>query len=320
MHTRALWITGRGRAELRGEVLPEPGPDEVRVRALHSGISRGTERVVWRGGVPRTEHARMRAPFQAGDFPWPVKYGYLSVGQIEAGAGPVGQRVFCLHPHQERYVVPAADCVAVPDAVPSRRAVLAGIAEVAVNALWDARIGPGDRVAVVGAGVVGCLVAWLAARIPGTRVELVDVAPERSATAAALGSGFASPAEALRGCDCAVHASGTGAGLQTALQLVGPDALVVELSWYGDRPVQLDLGGAFHAQRTTLRSSQVGSVPLERRPRWTRRRRLALAVQLLDDPRLDALLDQACGFEDLPDTVARITLDDGPGLCHTVHY
>ena len=172
---QACWLVEPGRAELRTETLPEPTADQVRVRTLHSGISRGTETLVFRGEVPASEFERMRAPFQAGDFPGPVKYGYSSVGIVEAGpAALLGRAVFCLFPHQTRYVVPADAVHVLPDGVPPARAVLAANLETAVNALWDAAPRVGDRIAVVGGGVVGLLVAWLAGRMPGCAVQVVD--------------------------------------------------------------------------------------------------------------------------------------------------
>src|SRR4051794_33184282 len=236
----AFWLREPGCGEIRPVTLPEPGRDDVVVRSLRSGISRGTESLVFRGAVPPGQYAAMRAPFQEGDFPGPVKFGYLNVGVVEEGPAELrGRTVFCLYPHQTRYVVPAAAVVPVPEAVPAGRAVLAGVMETAVNALWDAPPLVGDRVAVVGAGLVGCCVAAVAARIPGVRVQLLDVDPSRAAVAAALGVDFAVPADAIGGCDLVVHASATSAGLTTCLELAAPEATVLELSWYGDRPVEV---------------------------------------------------------------------------------
>ncbi len=292
----------------------------MEVRTLFSGVSRGTERLVLAGRVPPSEAAAMRAPHQRGEFPFPVKYGYGSVGVVEAGALPAGTRVFCLYPHQDRYVVPAAAVVALPDAVPAERAVLAANLETALNAVWDGRVGPGDRVAVVGAGVVGALVAWLCGRIPGTEVTLVDVLPERRGLAAALGVGFAVAGHAEGERDVVFHASATGAGLATAIDLAGAEALVLELSWYGEGTVPAPLGGAFHARRLTLRGSQVGGLPVERRPRWTYRRRLATALALLADPALDALISSEGPFASLPEDLPRVTSGPGGPLCHRVRY
>jgi threonine dehydrogenase-like Zn-dependent dehydrogenase len=318
---RAFWITAPSRGELRPATLPNPGPEDVLVRAIASGISRGTEALVFRGHVPESQYHVMRCPFQEGDFPAPVKYGYASVGVVEAGPGELlGQRVFCLHPHQDRYVVPIDATLPVPDAVPDARAVLAANMETAVNGLWDAAPRLGDRIAVVGAGAVGSMMAALAARLPGTRVTLVDIDPARASLAAALGCRFASPKQAEDEADLVIHASGSAEGLVTALRLAGFEAMVLEMSWYGDRAVAAPLGEAFHSKRLTLRSSQVGAVAAARRARWTRRQRLALALDLLADPVFDRLLSGSSSFADLPQTMARLAGDSRGTLCHVVRY
>ena len=323
MQARACWLVGPGRAELRTQPLRPPAEGEVLVRALHSGISRGTETLVFRGEVPASERQRMRAPFQQGDFRWPLTYGYSSVGIVEQGPDALrGRTVFCLHPHQDRYVVPAAAVHPVPDGVPPPRAVLAANLETAVNALWDGAAGVGDRIAVVGGGALGLLVAWLAGRLPGCRVQLVDVQPTRAALAARLGVGFALPDEAEGEADLVVHASGRPAGLRTALGLAGFEATVLELSWYGTQAVELPLGQAFHARRLHLKSSQVGHLPPAQRARWDHGRRLRLALQLLADPALDALVTGASPFEQLPAVLARLAAAGGSAdtLCHRVDY
>lgn len=317
---RAFWLDSPGRGSIREVGLPAPGPDEVLVRSLCSGISRGTETLVFRGGVPQSQHAAMRAPYQEGDFPAPVKYGYLNVGVVEEGPEAlVGRTVFCLYPHQTRYVVPADAVTPVPDGVPAGRAVLAGTVETAVNALWDAAPLVGDRIAVVGGGMVGCSVAALLARFPGVRVQLVDADPARAKTAAALGVGFALPADALGECDLVVHASATERGLGRALELLRAEGTVVELSWYGDRKVSLPLGEAFHSRRLAIRSSQVGTVSPARANRGYADR-LALALDLLADPVLDALVTGESAFEDLPDVMPRLASGEIPALCHRVRY
>lgn len=318
---RAFWVDGPGRGEIRRVTLPEPGPDDVVVRALCSGISRGTETLVFRGEVPSDQYAVMRAPFQEGDFPGPVKYGYLSVGRVEAGpAELIGRTVFCLYPHQSVYVVPAAAVVVVPDGVPPERAVLAGTVETAVNALWDAPPLVGDRVTVVGAGMVGCCVAALLARFPAVAVQLVDVAPDRAAVAAALGVSFARPEEAATGRDLVFHTSASGPGLQLGLGLLAPEGTLVELSWYGDRTVSLALGGAFHSGRLRIKSSQVGAVAAARRSRRSHHDRLTLALELLRDPAFDALRDGSSAFDDLPTVLASMATGAGPVLSHVVAY
>lgn len=256
--------------------LPEPAADEVLVRTICSGVSRGTETLVFRGGVPESQHTVMRAPFQEGTFPAPVKYGYLNVGVVEEGPHDLlGRTVFCLYPHQTHFVVPASAVTPVPDAVPAERAVLAGTVETAVNALWDAAPLVGDRIAVVGAGMVGCSVAAVLARFPGVRVQLVDADPARAAIARALGVDFALPADALGDCDLVVHASATEQGLTRSLELLAPEGTVIELSWYGDRQVSLPLGrpstpaGWSSAAARWARSPRPGpAVPSPTGSRW----------------------------------------------------
>jgi NADPH:quinone reductase-like Zn-dependent oxidoreductase len=317
----ALWYSGPGQAEIRQETIEPPGVAEVRVRALYGAVSRGTEALVLAGRVPESEFERMRAPFMAGHFPFPVKYGYATVGRIEGGTEALsGRTVFTLHPHQDFFNIPASAAVVLPENLPPQRAVLAANMETALNAVWDAAPGPADRIAVVGAGVVGALVAHLCGQIPGTEVTLVDINPARAELAQGLGVGFARPETAKGDCDLVVHASGNPAGLGTALALAGEEATVLELSWYGDAAVTAPLGGAFHSRRLRLVSSQVGRIASSHRPRWTHGRRLAAALDLLADPRLDALLAPAVSFHDLAQRLPGI-LDARSGvLCQPIIY
>lgn len=319
--SRACWIEAPGRAALRPVQLAAPREDEVLVRALHSGISRGTELLVFTGRVPQSEYQRMRAPFQEGEFPAPVKYGYASVGLVEQGPPQLqGRTVFCLHPHQSRYVVPASAVHPLPEGVPPHRAVLAANMETAVNALWDAAPHLGDRIAVVGGGVVGLLVAWLASRMPGCSVELVDSHAPRERIAAQLGLRFATPPHATPEADLVIHASGHAEGLATALKLAAFEATVLELSWYGQQPVSLPLGEAFHARRLTIRSSQVGHVATAQRARWTHARRMTLALSLLQDPQLDALMTDSAPFDQLPEVLARLAAGAPDTVCQRIDY
>lgn len=321
VEARAFWVTAPGHGEIRRQPLRTLKSGELLIRTRRSAISRGTETLVFRGEVPESEWRRMRCPFQEGDFPAPVKYGYSAVGIVEDGpADALGRRVFCLHPHQDRFVVPGEAVVEIPDAVPDRRAALAANMETAINGLWDANPGPGDRVAVIGAGAVGCLVAALAAQLPGAVVELIDRDPARERIAAALGCPFATPENASQEADLVIHASGSPAGLGTALTIAGAEATVVEMSWYGTRTVPLMLGGAFHSRRLTLRSSQVGAVPADRRGRWPHRRRLALALSLLREPVFDILLSRDTAFTDLPALMPQLAASPAGVLCHTLHY
>jgi threonine dehydrogenase-like Zn-dependent dehydrogenase len=277
--------------------------------------------LVHSGQVPAEIASLMRAPFQEGEWPGPVKYGYLSVGMVEKGPSDLrGREVFCLFPHQDRYVVPVTALAPLPDGVPARRAVLAGGVETAVNALWDAAPRIGDRIAVVGAGMIGCAVAALLRRFPLGRLQLVDVDPTRRTVGSALGVDVVQPQDAADGCDVVVHASATSAGLQRSLELLGDEGEVVELSWYGEREVSVQLGSVFHPRRLVVRSSQVGEVAASRRARRTHADRLALALELLRDDSFDALITGSTPFADLPRTMQRLASGDLPGLCHVVDY
>ena len=317
----AFWIVAPGKGELRRESLPEPGPGEILVEALASGISRGTETLVFQGRVPESQRQIMRAPHQVGEFTFPLKYGYSSVGVVAAGPDDwLGRRVFCLHPHQDRYVVPRDSVVTVPATIPEERVVLAANMETVVNALWDAAPRIGDRVAVVGAGVIGALAAAVASRMPGAAVQLVDINPDKAAIASALGVSFAMPNVATSGADLVIHASATAEGLATALDLAGFEATIIELSWYGDRRVAVALGEGFHSRRLRLVSSQVGAVATPQRARWDRRRRLSLAVDLLADARFDVLLAPPVPFARLPEVMSELAAGPSEVMCQVIRY
>ncbi|MCK8783180.1 zinc-binding alcohol dehydrogenase [Roseomonas sp. NAR14] len=330
MKAHAFWTVAPGVGALREEDLPVPGPEQVLVRTLVSGISRGTERLVFHGRVPASQYDAMRAPLQAGEFPFPVKYGYAAVGIAETGPpGLHGHRVFCLHPHQDRFVAPAAMCVPVPDAVPDARAALAANMETAVNLIWDARPLPGERALVIGAGTVGLLAGYLLARMPAVAVTICDIDAGRAALARRLGAAFCLPEAAPADCDLIVHASADPDGLRLALDRAAFEARILEASWYGDRPVTLPLGEAFHARRLSIIASQVGSVSPAMRGRRSTTQRLALALSLLEDSRFDALVGPATAFADLPAAMpallapappSRSTAVQSPPPCPIVTY
>ena len=317
----ALWYVAQGKAELRSELLPDPARDEVLVRSLYSAVSRGTERLIISGAVPQSEWERMRAPLQAGAFPFPVKYGYCAAGIVKAGPAELtGRTVFVLHPHQDYFIAPVHMAVPVPDGVTPKRATLAANVETALNALWDAGAGPADRIVVVGAGIVGLLVAYLAARLPGADVTLVDVLPERAQIADQLGFRFALPHDAPCEADVVFHTSATTQGLATSIGAAGLEATIVELSWYGEGSVSVPLGGAFHSRRLRLVSSQVGQVAPSRRARWSHRRRLEAALSLLHDARLDILVREEIDFRDTPDRLPEVLAPGAPGLAPVIRY
>jgi hypothetical protein len=317
----AYWTIGPEQGELRAEELRRPGEDEALVRTLYSGISKGTELVVHHAAVPPCVAEQMRAPHQEGSFPSPVKFGYLSVGVVEEGPdGWPGQTVFCLHPHQDRYVVPVSALTRIPEGVPPRRAVLTGTVETAVNALWEAGPRLGDRIAVIGAGLVGGMVATLLRTFPLARLQLVDLDPGRKELADALGVDFAHPDDALPDCDIVFHCSASEGGLERSLKLVGDEGEIIEMSWYADRKVALALGEDFHARRLSIRASQVGTVARARRHRRTNAQRLETAASLLTDPVFDAFLTGTSAFTELPGVVERLSDGTLEALCHVIEY
>lgn len=310
---RAYWLLAPEVGALLEEELPPPDPAYRLLRATASGVSRGTESLVFHGRVPTSQYDAMRAPLMAGVFPFPVKYGYALVGQDASGG-----RWFCLHPHQDLVMAPVPMCVPIPDAVPDHRATLAANMETALNITWDAGPLIGQRIMVIGAGVVGLLTASLLARLPATCVTLVDVNPGRAGLARRFGCEFATPDDAPDQQELIIHASATEPGLRLALASAAPEALIIEASWYGDAAPAVPLGEDFHARRLRIVASQVGSVAPAMRAHRTHGQRLALALGLLADPAYDALLDGPTSFTDLPAAMPAI-LRPG-GLCHVITY
>jgi len=306
---RAFWTVAPGRGEIRETAMPADG---MTVRTLATGVSRGTESLVFGGRVPESQYAVMGAPLMEGAFPFPVKYGYSAVGVDEAG-----RRVFVLHPHQDMFRAPAGMCIPVPDDVPTERAVLAANMETALNIFWDAAPLAGERMMVIGVGVVGLLTASLLARVPAARVTVVDIDPSREALARAFGCEFALPEEAPGDQELIVHASASETGLRLALSHGAFEARIVEASWYGDKAPALPLGEAFHVRRLRLLSTQVGSVATPMRGRRQYADRLATALELLGDPRYDAVLDARVPFARMPEEMPRLL---SGGLCHVITY
>ena len=319
---QALWYVAPGKAEIRAEPVAPLAAGQARVRAVTSALSRGTERLVFSGRVPESEFERMRAPFMSGTFPFPVKYGYAMVGRVEEGPADLnGRLVFALYPHQTVFNLAVENIMPLPDGLPPERAVLAANMETALNATWDAAPGPTGRIAVIGAGVLGLLVARLCARTPGTSVTVVDIEPSRAAITAKLDLAFAAPNGAPRDCDLVIHTSASEAGLRTALELAGNEATVLELSWYGDNDVRVPLGGAFHSRRLKLVSSQVGQVAPSRRAQVTHRDRLKAALDLLAaDSAVDALIAPSVAFAELPAKLPDILNPTSGVLCQLIRY
>jgi NADPH:quinone reductase-like Zn-dependent oxidoreductase len=318
---RALWYVKPGVAELRTERLAAPRPGEARVKTLFSALSRGTERLVAYGHVPQSESRSMRAPMQAGEFPFPVKYGYSATGVVVAGSDELmGKQVFCLHPHQDYFHAAETMLIPLPDVIPAQRATLAANMETALNAHWDAGTGPGDKILVIGAGIVGLLTAHLAKRIAGCHVTITDIDPGRAAIAQKLGLTFSAPQVAPRDNGIVFHTSATAAGLQSALDAAAFEARIIDMSWYGTAPITLHLGGAFHSKRLQLISSQVGHVSPSRRSTTTHRQRLTQALALLDDPALDNLVAAEVSFGDLPGQIPVLLGQSSSALPPIIRY
>jgi threonine dehydrogenase-like Zn-dependent dehydrogenase len=295
--------------------------DEVTVRALYSGISRGTERLVLNGRVPKSEYQRMRCPMQEGEFPFPVKYGYALVGTVVGGAHEWRDRtVFVLHPHQRTANVPVSFLQPLPEGLSPKRACLAANMETALNITWDAELKEGQKILIIGGGVLGLLTAALAAQIPKTTVTVVDVLESRAEIARKMGAGFALPPSAPAGQDVVIHTSATEEGLVRGLECAGFEAKVVEASWFGERKVALPLGAAFHAQRLQLISSQVGAVAPSHRDDWTHGRRLARALELLRDEKFDALITGEIPFDDAPRRLPGVLGGDSSDLMTVLRY
>jgi NADPH:quinone reductase-like Zn-dependent oxidoreductase len=319
--SQSLWYVAPERTEIRSEILGPLPENNVQVRSLFSALSRGTESLVFKGLIPESEYTRMGAPFMGGKLPFPVKYGYSNVGRIELGPPElIGQLVFSLMPHQSVFQNDAANVLVIPKEIPAHRAVLAAYMETALNAVWDASPGPGDRIVIIGAGVLGCLVAYICGHLLGIEVTLVDINPEREEIAKKLGVQFSSPELAPKDGDVVIHCSATAAGLSTAIASAGEETTILELSWYGANKIDMSLGGAFHSRQLKLQSSQVGHISSSRRPRWSHRRRLAAALGMLSDPRLDCLLMKPIHFEALPSELPQVFSARSSALCCLIQY
>ena len=318
----ALWFQAQEKAAILSEALPEATTGWCEIRTQFSALSPGTERLVYTARVPPELADAMRCPYMGGAFPFPVKYGYSLVGTVSDGpADWRGRTVHVLHPHQDRCVVRCEDVYALPPDVPPGRATLASNLETAVNVLWDAQVALGERVLVVGFGVVGSLVARLLSAIPGVQLDVVDAAPAKQRLAAAMGFRSHTGVEDLDAAfDLAIHASASSEGLQVALDHVGFEGRVVELSWYGTRPVTVQLGGTFHNQRKRIISSQVSTIAPAQRPRWDYRRRKALVFDLLRRAEFDAHITHRVAFGDLPQVFQQLAHPPTEGLAYLVDY
>lgn len=314
MNAKALWCVGTNQAELRSASLGEG----VLVESVFSGISRGTEKLVFEGRVPRSEFERMRTVGQEGEFSFPVKYGYCSVVKVIEGEH-AGEYAFVLHPHQDYFRVNSERLYLLPDGLDPKRAVLAANMETALNIVWDSGVGAGDRIAVVGAGVVGLLVGYLISKLPGTEITMIDTNSSKAPIAKKLGLLLASKDNAPTDCDVVIDCSGEPAGLTSAIEMAGYEARVILASWHGDKTTSLNLGGPFHSKRLSLISSQVAGIAANKKPRWDHNRRMSKALELLADSALDALISGETSFDNIAAEYQAI-LNNPETLCHRISY
>jgi 2-desacetyl-2-hydroxyethyl bacteriochlorophyllide A dehydrogenase len=290
----SVWLPRAREVELRRESVANVQPSDVRIAAIASAISHGTEMLVFRGLVP--EGLELDLPTLRGSFTFPIKYGYASVGRVvEAGADvgclAVGDAVFVHHPHQSTYVVPATMPIRLPDGLDPLLGVFLANVETAVNVVVDAAPRLGERVAVFGQGVVGLLITQLLRRTGVSQIVVVEPVAQRRDLALALGADVAlESGGSISDVDLAIEVSGNAAALDAALNSVAFGGTVVVASWYGTKTVPLMLGGAFHRRRLRIVSSQVSTIDAALQPRWTHQRRLALASQLLSELELTSLI------------------------------
>ncbi|HSQ79372.1 MAG TPA: zinc-binding alcohol dehydrogenase [Candidatus Bathyarchaeia archaeon] len=320
IEARAFWLTRKGRGALKAETLDYPGGDWCVVRAMFSAVSPGTERLVAMDRVPAALRQEMRCPYMGGRFPFPVKYGYSLVGEVVQGPAELrGRVVHVLHPHQDFCVVRAKDVRPLPAGVPPARATLASNLETAITAAWDAEVMIGERILVVGFGVVGSLVARVLALGPAFEVTVAETRPDRRRLAESLGFRVAEG----RGeghFDLAFDTSGAAAGLRSAVESVGLEGRVVAVSWFGTAPVPLDLGGTFHSRRKRIIGSQVSRLPGGLGPRWDTARRTELVFRLLERPEFDLHVGPAVSFTELPKTYGSLVGRRPQGLSPLIIY
>lgn len=320
MLSHALWFEDRHTGKIMEETVPPLAADMCLVKAQFSAISSGTERTVFSGDVPPVLHEEMRCPYMGGSFSFPVKYGYSLVGEVVAGPESLlYKRVHVLHPHQTLAAVRCEDLLVLPENLPPARATLISNLETAITAVWDSGVHVGDRALVAGFGIIGSLVARLLSGIPGTEVYVTDSDPHKTGLATRMGFALYEPLQ-HPDLDVAFNASATAEGLQSAIDSLGTEGRVIELSWYGTHDVHLWLGDTFHSRRKAILCSQVSTIPAAMRTRWSRQRRRELAARLLCDPVFDQHISHVVRFEELPEVFDRLLTMPSDCLSILVEY
>jgi len=316
---QALWHINPVSSDiLRSE--PEIQKNQCLLQSKYSLISVGTERTVSMGKVPVDLHDSMAVPYMKGAFSFPVKYGYSLVGKVLKGPSEwMGRNVHLMHPHQDYCYSNLSDLFILPPTIPLKRATLISNMETAVNAIWDSQVSIGDRVVVVGFGLIGSLVALIVRQIPGVEVQVVEIDKSRQQVARSLGFGVSDSCKKNH-FDMAFHASGSATGLQNAIDAVGLEGPIIELSWYGNRKVDISLGTTFHSLRKQLISSQVSFIPSTKQSGWDFKRRKKTVLNLLHNPVFDHLLDTEVPFKESPSVFEKIRNNDWEPLTCVVKY
>lgn len=324
MQSKSLWFKNQFHAVMETEMLPVLPPNKKKnsclIKTLFTAISPGTEYLVYSGGVPKKLYVEMRCPYMGGDFSFPIKYGYSLVGQVLDGPTSLkGKLIHTLHPHQDYARISAEDVYVIPDGISPQRATLASNMETALNAIWDSGVNIGDKVLIVGFGIIGSLIARILSFIPQVEVDVLDVQPAKITLIEQLGFSIYKE-EKEKKYDLAFHTSGSGPGLQTSINNVGLEGKIIETSWYGDKEVNLCLGETFHSQRKLIISSQVSHLPACKSARWDYKRRKEVVFQLLLHPEFDAHITHTIAFHNLPKLFQSLKKNRCQELSYLVYY
>jgi len=291
-----------------------PATGEVRIQTLFSGISHGSEMMVYRGEIPADLSLDATLPSLQGNFSFPIKYGYASTGRIiDVGEGvnglEAGDLVFAFNPHETCYTVPATVVIKLPEGLDPKHGIFAANVETALNALLDAAPRLGERAVIIGQGVVGLLITQLVRKAGASLIVTSDMYAKRRALSQKAGANLVvDPAtESLddrvyemtggAGADVVIEVSGEPRALNDAIKITAQEGRVVVVSWYGTKRADLALGSDFHRKRLTLRSSQVSNLDPSLAPRWTIARRRQLAASYLSELLLEELISNVVPFE-----------------------
>jgi len=318
---RSLWHLSDSQSVIKENTAQNPSPSFLKIQSHFSLISTGTERLVACGEVPGSVHDDMKVPYMEGAFPFPIKYGYSLVGKvITEGHSMTGKLVHAMHPHQDFCLINESDLFEIHSNIPAQRATLASNLETALTAVWDAQVNIGDRVLIVGFGLIGSLIARLLSFIPAIYFQIIEIDKERIQHAEKLGFPVSAILRKHSKFDIAFHTSATAEGLQTCIDGVGLEGKIIELSWYGKKPVKINMGGSFHSQRKQIISSQVGKLPSKYNARWDMKRRKKVVFELLENALFDQQITHFIKFVDTPTFFADLRAGKAKGLAYCIEY